>query len=325
MHQLRVAFWNVENLFAAGAVDRGPQTEDELHAKLGVLGDTIDSFFDGHGPDLLGLAEVGSERELQRLRAELTDAYLLLWEPATRGDNTGLGLLARESAFSEVRIEAAERLGDERPRCIVVRCDLRGMTVPFIAAVVHWKSGMPHGGTPISPEQDRLNSGRWLGDYLGAQNDINCALVVGDFNAEPDAPPFGKGHLRGRRHFSSALCSIRTPAELYNTAWRYMHEPDYFEKTTASGYQEPRPKTTHVSSHEALFDQLLVSGRALRGGPISLCEETVSYHCDDCTSEHSAQGLLRPLRWSYCADDGTHAGASDHLPLLATFAVNKGI
>ncbi len=326
MHQLRVAFWNVENLFAAGAVDRGPQTEDELEAKLGVLSDTIDSFFDGHGPDLLGLAEVGTETELLRLRSQLSAHYLHRWAPATRADQSGIGILARESVFSEVRTHDCDvdrPTAQARPRCVVARCDIKGVKVPFLLAVAHWKSGMVHPGAAITPAEDRRLSGRWLGDRLGKENDIPCAIVLGDFNEAPDGAAFRAPHLRGSRHFSPALRSMNTPAELYSTAWRYMHEPDYFEKATVAGYQEPRPKATHVSSHEALFDQLLVSGRALRGGPISLREGTVIYHCDDRTSEHSPQGLLRPLRWSYRSTDGDSAGASDHLPLLATFTVNK--
>jgi len=71
---LRVAFWNVENLFdPARRFDRGPASPVEIEAKLRRPADCIDDFFgpeDG-GPHLPGLAEIGEVSLIRRLKLRL--------------------------------------------------------------------------------------------------------------------------------------------------------------------------------------------------------------------------------------------------------------
>ena len=74
MASLNVAFWNVQNLFEPGIVSRGPQTPAELDEKLAVLGDVINAFFGGDGPDVLGLAEVNTKRIFLELVRRLATA-----------------------------------------------------------------------------------------------------------------------------------------------------------------------------------------------------------------------------------------------------------
>jgi hypothetical protein len=148
-------------------------------------------------------------------------------------------------------------------------------------------------------------------------------VVAGDFNAEPFEEPFGDFGLRAVRHFSPDLWAQMAPACLYNTAWRFLCEPDPWEVVEAGGeaYDAPRPMTTYADPSPVLLDQLLVSGRALRGGPITLLEQTVGYPCVGIavpvTGSHK-----RPARWTYA--DGRGSGASDHFPLVATFRMNGG-
>lgn len=75
MADLNVAFWNVQNLFEPGVATRGPQTQTELDEELDVLGDVVNSFFGGGGPDLLGLAEVNTEQILLDLVSRLNHPY----------------------------------------------------------------------------------------------------------------------------------------------------------------------------------------------------------------------------------------------------------
>jgi hypothetical protein len=109
-------------------------------------------------------------------------------------------------------------------------------------------------------------------------------------------------------------------AHLYNTAWRFLTEPDWCEKIAADGdaYRASRSKTTFDAwqSESVVFDQLLVSRRALRGGPIALRESSVTYAFDDRIG-YLRDGHMRPRGWSY--DPGRPSGASDHFPLIATF------
>jgi hypothetical protein len=141
---------------------------------------------------------------------------------------------------------------------------------------------------------------------------------MGDFNAEPYEAPFSETALRAVRFFSTALWTCATPRYLYNTAWRHLPEPDLWETVEANPetYKPSRPRTS-FDRPPKLYDQLLVSGRALRGGPITLIEGTVTYHIDVDTCGEN----LKPLRWNY--QEGTMPmGASDHFPLLSTFRIN---
>jgi endonuclease/exonuclease/phosphatase family metal-dependent hydrolase len=319
--EVRVAFWNVQNLFEAGAVDRGPQSEAEIDAKVDALATAIRGFFQGQGPDLLGLAEISSRRLLDMLAANLQGNYLTVWEPPALDTQTGLALLARDAAFAQLQTIAAQRpVVDARPRSLVVRCDLLRKPQPIVVVVNHWKSRMPaEVSAQFRDADDRRESARWLGDLLANSQPETCAIVLGDFNAEPWEPPFNEVGLRSVRFFSTALYASATPAYLYNTAWRLLTEPDYWEVASQPHYQEPRPKTSHGEGKWLIFDQLMVSGRALRNGPIELVEKTVEYHCQDqVTSRRTNRGALRPLPWR-TAPGGGFVGTSDHFPLLAVF------
>ncbi len=109
MANLNVAFWNVQNLFAPGIIARGPQSQTELDEKLDVLSDVIDAFFGGNGPDVLGLAEVNSEQILLDLVGRLNSSYVHVWEDPGTNDQTGLGLIVRESRFANLNLLATQR------------------------------------------------------------------------------------------------------------------------------------------------------------------------------------------------------------------------
>ncbi len=100
-HDLKLAFWNVENLFepqlvARGVVHGGPTSDEELEAKAAALARTIDQFFGGEGPDLLGLSEIGNREIAQQIAARLAGGpYAIVWAERHHPNQTGLGLLAR--------------------------------------------------------------------------------------------------------------------------------------------------------------------------------------------------------------------------------------
>ena len=316
MANLKVAFWNVQNLFEPGIGSRRPQSQAELDQKLDVLGGVIKAFFD-RWPDVLGLAEINTKRIFLDLVRRLSGSYFHVWEDPGTSDQTGLGLIARESRFVDLTLLKTQRPSvAARPRSIIVRCELLGSPEPFLVVVNHWKSRL---GPPSIHIADRLQTADWLGDYLANASKETCVLVLGDFNAEPFEPPFSELRLRGRRTFSNPLWSNSTPAYLYNTAWKMMTEPECWEVASQPGYVESRPKTTCGDSGVNVFDHLLVSGRALRNGPLTLQENTLTlFHQHPRTSRTSATGVLRPCQWNYAFDEGS----SDHFPLLATFTVN---
>lgn len=69
-----------------------------------------------------------------------------------------------------------------------------------------------------------------------------------------------------------------------------------------------------------IFDQLLVSRDALLGLPLTLRESSVTYHPDHRVFRYNAKGHINPVPWPG-PSIGRFDGASDHLPLLATFEI----
>jgi endonuclease/exonuclease/phosphatase family metal-dependent hydrolase len=324
--QLKVAFWNVQNLFEPNVVSRGPQSASELVEKIDRLAAVIKRFFGNAGPDLLSLGEVGSQRIHQEVAKKVFGAgnFLEVWAPPglSTGSNaqTGIGLLGRTSRVAQLNIVDTQRpTTASRPRCIIVECDLVGVHERVLIVANHWKSRLP--SFPIADGDDRLQTADWLGQRLASEQRTTSVIALGDFNAEPFEPPFGELRLRARRNFSSALWSNATPAYLYNTAWRFMTEPDLWEVASQPGYEEPRPKSSYGESGVNLLDHILVSGRVLKNGPLRLQESSVEFHVETgVNARHTRTGVLRPEKWKEAAPGDFH-GCSDHFPILARFDV----
>src|SRR2546421_12017716 len=108
-HDLKLAFWNVENLFepqlvARGVVHGGPTSEEELEAKSAVLVRTIDQVFGGEGPGILGLAEIGNRPIAQQLATRLAGGpYVLVGAEGGYPHYTGLGRLCPAGPVREAR------------------------------------------------------------------------------------------------------------------------------------------------------------------------------------------------------------------------------
>lgn len=323
---LRVAFWNVQNLFKPGTHKKGPATEDELDAKLDVIAEGLNSLFDEAGPDLIGLAEIHTALILERLQRRLRGSYLPLFERCYDSNWTGLAVLARTDRFATL-----ERLGAYRPyemampRYLIARCCLDGVEEPIVLVVNHWRSRIVGDSVDAAaPAKERLKTAKELGRWLATSVDDTCVIVVGDFNAEPFEEIFGDFGLPSVRHFSARLWRGPAPSCLYNTAWRFLPEPDPWEVVEAggAGYQAHRPRTTFNASPPVIFDQLLVSGRALSGGPITLRETSIAYPCQELISWQTSSGYRRPAPWIH--DTNSKLGASDHFPVVARFRMNGG-
>jgi endonuclease/exonuclease/phosphatase family protein len=187
MAVLHVAFWNVKSLCApASAIKGGPQTGAELTAKIATIADTLRNLFDKAGPDLIGLAEVYTGRILNSLCAQLGARYHTLWEPCknTLSPLSGLAVLARADRFAALsRIDAYAPTLLSRPRYLIAKCKLADHDDPIFFVVNHWRSKFSNEGN--AGASDRLETARALGDWPANQPRDTCAVVLGDFNAEP--------------------------------------------------------------------------------------------------------------------------------------------
>lgn len=311
MPSLRIAFWNVFNLFDIGAVKRGPQSSNELHAKLDAVGSCINRFFAASGPDILGLAEIGSLPLVDEIRKRLNWKYSVRWQPPLDKTRTGLALLFRDGVISNVLAQECEMSVSGRPTVMMVTVLLKhNPTEPVVIFVCHWRSRMSGGGPA------RLASGAWVRDQLDKLGPGKCVVVMGDFNAEPFESPFGGVGLRAGRHFGSAL----QHHTIYNASWRFLTEPDFWDMAQKAGYKLTRTKTTHDAAN-VVFDHILVSSAALRGGPLELLESTVAYHADVANASRTDRRIA-PQRFKHDGATNTSVGVSDHFPVTAEFRMN---
>lgn len=206
MADLRVAFWNVQNLFEPGTWKNGPTDEPELVAKLDAIARTLNGLFAGAGPDLVGLAEIHTERILGLLEQRLRGPYLRLFEPCGDDRWTGLSVLARTERFARlVPVEVYRPWVTSMPRWLIARCQLRedqgGASILFV--VNHWRSRVNEARSNAASE--RYETARALRGKLARSRLDTCAIVLGDFNAEPFEEPFGEAGLRSVRHFHPHL------------------------------------------------------------------------------------------------------------------------
>jgi endonuclease/exonuclease/phosphatase family metal-dependent hydrolase len=325
--ELNVGFWNVQNLFdlpIAKKLKRGPQSKASQEAKLDRLASVIGGFFGGRGPDLLGLAEIGTRSLFDDLIDRIAAPYapaLRLWEGAVMVEHTGLGVVGRDDRIANLKLLDVWRpTAAARPRALLIECLLRSVARPVWIAINHWKSRMIKGKQRGTADwQDRLDAADWLGQRLGLASNMQCVIAMGDFNCEPTEKPFNTLQMRGTRHPSTAISSAKAATTMYNSAWRYLSEPDPWQHPRPSGYRASRPRTTWAGG-SVIFDQLLVSKDALLGLPLALRESSINYIPDLRIFCYNRNGYIKPLPWSK-AENGQFIGASDHLPLLATFDV----
>ncbi len=327
MKELNVTFWNVQNLFEtriARILGRGPQSKKSREAKLDRLASVIGDSFGKRGPDLLAVAEVGDRGLFDELIDRVAAPYppgLRLWEGATQPEHTGLGIVGRVDRIAGMKVLDVWRpTAHARPRALLVECQLRSISRPIWIVVNHWRSRLKKKrqiGT--SDWQDRLDVADWLGRRLGLAGAMQCVTMLGDFNCEPTEKPFNTLQLRGTRHASTAIRSAKAASTLYNSAWRYLAEPDPWQYPRPVGFQASRPRTT-CGTGSVIFDQLLVSKDALIGRPLALRENSISYQSDPRIFCYNRNGHIKPVGWSR-SKKGQFVGASDHLPILATFDV----
>jgi hypothetical protein len=296
-----IAFWNVLNLFPAGASQRGPQTPAELSAKLAVLVRVIGRLATGgRMPDLLALAEIADASLASSILAGLgVNGASVIFEPPRTPDQTGIAVLAltpRVDALSRVDADwgAFGHLAG-RPRALSVDATVvvhgQAEVLRFVAC--HWKSDRP-GVYP--PARDREGSGRWLARHVDG---VASVVAVGDLNAEPFAREVIAG-LRACRHYSTTR-----RGRLYNAVWPWLAEPDHHTATTQAGYRVSRPRTTIAEGYSRILDQVLVSRAVLRGEPFRLDQASIRYHVDQDTADWLLTGNVEP-----------RSSTSDHFPLV---------
>jgi endonuclease/exonuclease/phosphatase (EEP) superfamily protein YafD len=317
---LTIGFWNLQNLFGAKAhPKRGPQSPQELAAKLDALANVIKKLATTGPPDVLVVAEVATRALARRLSRRLTGAgrHARLVFARPTGNDTGLAVLGLTPNVAGLTRLAVEARG-HRPRALSVKVTLAVSSDPLYVIGCHWKSDLSQPGQP-SPQRDRELSGRWLQAHLSQANQVypngkvDPVVVLGDFNAEPYSRALRR-ELHATRHYTKSLGAHGV--RLMNCMWPWLVDAGASAilglPVNADG---PRPLTSFGDGEPAILDQLLVSRSILRGDYFFL--EGFDYHRDADTARVLPQ--LRhvvPNPWTWDATKRTGSGTSDHFPLV---------
>ncbi|MCX7049592.1 MAG: endonuclease/exonuclease/phosphatase family protein [Candidatus Sumerlaeota bacterium] len=348
---LHIAFWNVERCLGpiadAGDLfygqesqsgeankqrirERAPQDDVEMNHKIQALAHVIGDMFDGNGPDIIGLAEVGAEEITSQLKNALRSRLGCDWQEvrsdSIHGSMTSISVFSRMSTVRDL-IKIGEFPDIEelrkpekrlRPFSILVECALPGRSGDFLLSINHWKSNAL--GDFKDNFLSRQRAASWLDNKLQENESLPCAVVMGDFNSDPYDKHFGQnGKLRAHRRYNRAAMRIQDAAELYNPSWRLLAPSLSLDDFMAGKREDMYPETSIIGSVDHIYDQIMVSGAALLKRPLLLREPVSLFAHPDYSRHLAKQGFYRlvPVRWR--ENPNNDGCASDHFPICATF------
>lgn len=206
---LKVAFWNVENLYdtiPSLFYDDGDYTPagrlgwdtEKYTTKLNNLARVIDQL----SPDVIGLAEVENETTVRDLVLALADDYNYIHRTGGDGRGMDLALLYRGDRFVPLSSRLAGR--GMRRELLHVRGEAAGR--PLDVVICHLPSR-------LNSEERRTEALTGLYSYCDSLRAGGRQVVVaGDFNAEPSDRAVKRVFRTGRKGYD-ALRTFFSPLE----------------------------------------------------------------------------------------------------------------
>jgi uncharacterized protein len=189
---LRVANFNMENLFGVGMTDDGhTYTAEEVDAKTTRLANAIQLM---HRPEVISVEEVASEEALDEV-AEKLGGYRVIWMPSNDERHVAVGFLVDES----LDVTDVRQLGKEATTPITgcndnpaddpqlferppLEISLKIGKTRFSLIANHWAS-QGH------PEACREAQAAFVGEQVKAlESSGGSVMVIGDLNAFQDSP-----------------------------------------------------------------------------------------------------------------------------------------
>ena len=239
-------FMNCYNLYEPLAhPTRGPRTPADFDQKVQNLAKTAMSAAPNTIPDLVALAEVGSEAAGMAIaRAISPGAYSSLWSGVPAGGSSqpgpqpGLMVLYNAKAVLPTGKEGRDRPNrGGRHKWFAIEFQLPHVAADrFWLVINHWTSNFQR--SPQKADDLRLISARELGEFFAKLSGASeAAVLVGDFNCEPFARPFvgeaNTDRLLGVRERALVLRDRNQLFYVYNPMWRCLGEADAYEDTLA--------------------------------------------------------------------------------------------
>jgi predicted extracellular nuclease len=189
---IRVANFNMENLFGVGMVDDGHTfTAEEIDAKTTRLANAIKVL---HRPDVIAVEEVASEEALQEV-ADKLGGYQVIWMPSNDERHVAVGYLVAEG----LEVTDVRQIGKEATTTVAgcndnpaddpqlferppLEISLKIGKTRFSLIANHWAS-QGH------PEACREAQAAFVGDQVKAlESSGGSVMVIGDLNAFQDSP-----------------------------------------------------------------------------------------------------------------------------------------
>jgi uncharacterized protein len=189
---LRVANFNMENLFGVGMVDDGHTfTAEEIDAKTTRLANAIQLM---HRPQVIAVEEVASEESLQMVANKL-GGYRAIWLPSNDERHVAVGYLVAEG----IEVTDVRQLGKEATTT-VTGCNDNPADDPQLFERPPLEIGLKIGKTRFAvianhwasqghPEACREAQAAFVGEQVKALESAGgSAMVIGDLNAFQDSP-----------------------------------------------------------------------------------------------------------------------------------------
>jgi len=349
MPTLRLAWWNLENLFdtvddpISRDLEFTPEhgwTEEAYAAKRDNLAAALVELHGGLGPELLGVAEVEGDAVFADLLAATGNPHLKVVEdPGGTSDLRGIDV---SLAFDERRLRVVERRSHVvylryRTRDIFeVVFELADTGERLVVMVSHWPSRRlgRRASEPLRIcvaenlaylVRDHLLVDSITYERLRAEGDLapvrarweTPVLLMGDFNDEPSDSSV-VDHLQA----SSELDRVVGPTndiEAFRAQTADYRETDAFlfnpcwrflaPEDLGSFFISSTPAGEVFANRYQVLDQLIVSRGLLKSSGLRLDLDSVDLY--RAPSVATPSGRPRPFNRS------TGTGTSDHLPLVA--------
>jgi hypothetical protein len=350
MGSIRVAWWNLENLFDT---DDDPisadfeftkangWTDDVYAAKRANLAAVFNELHGGSGADLFGVAEVEGDHVFAQLLADTGNTHLkVVTDPAGTSDLRGIDVsIAYDTRSLRVvrRVSHVVHLRYATRDIFEVTFETRETGDRFVVIASHWPSrrlGREHSEPSrmavaeniafLVRDHVRFGAQEYLD--LKAAGDLDAVrarwntpvLIMGDFNDEPFDPSVVE-HLQ-------ASSEVERVVGKTNDIDHFEREPstyrggDTWLYNTAWKFLAPENVGTFFidsttsgetfANRYQVLDQFVASRGLLLPGGVTLDPDSVEIYT--AASVATPSGRPRPF------DRKTDRGTSDHLPITAT-------
>ena len=348
MGSIRVAWWNLQNLFDTDddpisadlefTVAKG-WTPEVYAAKLANLATAINELHDGQGPELLGVCEVEGDDVFQQLLDATANTHLKIVEdPVGTSDLRGIDT---SLAYDDRKLRPLE----QRSHVVHLRYATRDIfEVVFevietgermVVISTHWPSrtsgrwrseplriALAENIAFIVRDHVRFDAERYL--ELKEAGDLDAVkarwetkvLIMGDLNDEPADRSLVE-HLQASSEFdrvtgpTNEIKAFAAEALNYRRDDTFLYNPSWrflAPESTGTYYIASTPDETFANRYQVL-DQLIVSRGLLDPAGLHLDPDSVAIHN---TSTVATQPAGRPRFYRK-----TKKGTSDHLPITA--------